>query len=119
GLALQIFWRIRGILSPYVATHLEYVRLGQMGIALALQILLEKWKHDVLAVVLACVGGELHSSQMLPLIASPSAVHPWSHHQRVEDPGVLLVDRVKSGERPLQVLGIEPPADRQHGAVDV
>src|SRR5437660_1056134 len=53
------------------------------------------------------------------LEARPSAVHPGSHGDGVEDAGIVFLDGVEGAERSGQILSVEPSADGEHGAFDV
>src|SRR5271163_1856199 len=80
----------RRILSPHVCTRFENVGLRELRIATASKVLLEKWEENIAAVVVAGIGGKLHTPKMFAVEAGPSTVHPWTHHQGIENPRIVF-----------------------------
>ena len=118
-LRLGVLRRPGRVLPPYICARLEDIGFGQLRIAIAFEILLEKREENIAAVIVASVGSKLHPSQMIAVVPAPSTVHPGADHQAVENPRIVLVDGVERREGALQILGIEPSPDREHGAMDV
>src|ERR1019366_6566012 len=89
--------RPRGEAMPLVAAGLEQKRLGNVAIgggfqsvALALQVLNEEREFDVLLEILGRIGVEIQVSQGISAVASPPAVAPRTHHQRVRSGYAIL-----------------------------
>src|SRR5580658_10340003 len=116
---LRIFRRPRGILPPHICAGLKDVGFRKLGVAIAFEVLLKEREENVFAVILSGVGGKLHTSQVFADIAGPTAVYPGSDHEGSEDSGIVLVDRMKCRKRTLQILGVEPPTNREHSTMDV
>src|SRR5580698_10741812 len=107
-LRFRVFRRPCGITAPHIGSGLEDVGLRQFRIGLAFEILLEEREKNVLAVEIAGVCRELGAAKVVAIEACPAAVNPGSDNKRVENVMVVLVDRVESAERALQVFGVEP-----------
>jgi hypothetical protein len=56
---------------------------------------------------------------MIAVEARPAAMNPWSDDEGVENFGVVAIDGVEERERALQVFGIEPAANGEHGAMNI
>src|ERR1035437_10761424 len=94
GFRFGILWRPCTVLSPHIRSCFEDIRFRKFGVAIALEVLLKERKENVLPIIFARVRGKIDSSQMLAVITCQSAMHPGSNHQRVEDPRIVLVDRM-------------------------
>src|ERR1700676_3080244 len=110
-LRLGLLRRPCRVSSPHIRSSLEHVSLRKLRVAIAFEILLEKWEQDIFSVVIAGIKREFYSSQMLTLVPRPTAVHPGTNYQRIKNPGIVFVDGVKCAERTLQVFGVEPSPD--------
>src|ERR1700686_3064224 len=106
------------VLPPHIRPGLEDISFGKFGVALALQVLLKEWEENIFPIILGGIRGKAYSSQGSSLIAGPTAMDPGSDNKGIKYPGIILVDGVKCGEGTLQILGVEPSSDGQHGAMD-
>src|SRR5208282_1908255 len=82
-------------------------------------MLLKERKQNILPVILAGVRGELHTAKVIAVIPPPASMHPRPDYQGVEDTRIVLLNRMESAERPLQVFRVKPSAHGQHGTVNV
>src|SRR4029077_7485671 len=117
-----LFGRLRWpgiILAPDICAGFEDVGLGQFSVGVSFQVLLEKRKNDVLAVVITGVRDKTDAAEMIAVEAPPAAMNPGSDDEGVENFGVVAIDGGEERERALQVFGIEPAADGEHGAMNI
>ena len=71
------------------------------------------------AVILGGACAEIYVAERLARGARPTAVEPRTHDEDVVNAFVLLLDVLVSFERAVKVFGVEPAADRHHGALNV
>ncbi len=79
-------------LAPLVRAGLEDPRLRVLGLALALQVVLEERELDLLAVELGGLGVEGDVAERVAVAAAPAAVDPRAHHQEVVRGRVVRLD---------------------------
>jgi hypothetical protein len=79
----------------------------------------EKRQFDLLPVKLAGPRMKADGAQGFANATAPLAVRPRADNQRIDDAGIEPLGPAVGLQRPEEVLRVEPPADRHHGAADV
>src|SRR5215467_596968 len=111
--------RPRCVAAPYIRPRLKNVGLWQPRPRSSLQMLFKEWKENVLPVKVTGVRSKIDAAKMFAVIARPSPVYPGAYHERIEDPGIVLVDGMESSEWALQIFRIEPATHCQNRAMNV
>src|ERR1019366_8807782 len=112
ALRLRLSWRPRAERVPLVLAALEDVRLGELPVALSVQVEREPRTLDVLAEIGADAVAELERADVVAR-ARPAAVEPRPEHDVVPVLHVLLLERAVLLLRTVDVLLVPEPADVQ------
>ena len=96
-----------------MGARVEHGRLGEVQIALIPQVVVEE--HELCSLVtLRGAESPVHVAEVVRIVPCPLAMRPRSHEDPVRQTRVLLLDRLIGGQRPVQILGVEPPSDDHH-----
>src|SRR6185436_5754949 len=111
--------RPAGVLPPDVGAGLEHVRLWELGVRGAPEVLLEERKHDPLPVEVAGLRSERHPPQPLAVEASPAAMDPRTLDERDRRRRVVAGYRVECPERSAELPRVGPTAYHEDRTRDV
>src|SRR5579885_3106517 len=82
------------ILPPHVSSGFEDISFRQLGVSSAFEVLLEKWKENVLSIIIAGIRGEIDTAKVVAFVTAPAAVDPGTDHESVENTRIVLLDGV-------------------------